>query len=84
MVDKDARVNIKKIQMSASAMKFYCGCNHFGEIDNIIKNGVLSDEFPRCIEKEMWEHVVQYINAASTKAEFILELNKDLKKVQVE
>ena len=39
LFDKNARVSIKKIQMTASAMKFYCGCNNFKERGNKSNNG---------------------------------------------
>ena len=80
-VDKDARVSIKKIQMIASTIKCYYGCNHFGERDKIINNRAWSDEFLWYSEKEMWEHVEQFRNAASIRADFVLEFHKDLKKV---
>ena len=38
---------------------------------------------PQCSDKETWDHVVQCRNATSMRVHFILELHKDLKKVQV-
>ena len=33
LIDKKARINIKKIILSESVMKCYYGCNHYGERD---------------------------------------------------
>ena len=38
-VDKMARMIVKKMQSSASAMKLHCGCNHCGERDKVMSEG---------------------------------------------
>ena len=72
LVDKMARVSIKKTQLVASEMKCYCGYNNYVERDNIIISGESINECPRCSETEAWEHVVQCRIAVSIVAEFIL------------
>ena len=52
LVDKMSRMNVKKIQLSASAMKYYYGCNHYGERDNAMNTGSSIDEYPRCSDVE--------------------------------
>ena len=46
-------------------------------------DGASSDECPRYSEKETWENEVQCRNTVSIRVELILELHRDLKKVQV-
>ena len=82
-VDKMAKVSIKKTQLTASAMKCYCSCNHYGGREKIINEGTRTDECPRCSESETWEHVVKYRSTVSMIAEFILKCHHDLKRVKV-
>ena len=70
--------------MTVSAMKCYHGCNHCGERCKIINKRALPYECPSCSEKETWENVAQCRNEVSMIAEFVLEFNKYLNKVQVE
>ena len=53
------KMSMKKIQLSASAMKYYFRCNHYGERDNVMNVGTSTDDFTRCSEIETWEHVVK-------------------------
>ena len=64
-------------------MKYYYGCNYCEERDRKINNGGSSDEFPMYSDEETWEHVVQCRNETGMRAEFVLELCKDLEKVEV-
>ena len=79
LIDKNVRMNIKKIQLSASTMKFYYGCNHYGERKKIINPGNSTDECPMCSETKTWDHVVQCRKIVSVRAEFMLEFHEDLK-----
>ena len=83
LLDKMSRMNTKKMQSSASAMKYYYGCNHYGERDKLINAGISIDECPRWSEIKAWEHVVRYRKTVSMRAEFILMLCEDLKKLKV-
>ena len=74
-----ARKHLKKIPLSASALKCYYGCNHYGKRDKIINAGTTNSECPRCSEVETWEHVVQCRKTVSMRAEFTLALHEDLK-----
>ena len=82
LVDKMTRINIKKIPLLESAMKYYYGCNHYGKRDKVTNVGASTDECPRFNEIETWKHVVQYSKTVSMRAEFILKLHEGLKKVQ--
>ena len=44
--------------------------------------GASTDECPRCSEIETWDHVVQCRKTVNMRADFILKLYEDLKKVQ--
>ena len=77
-----ARMNLKKTQSSALAMKFYCRCNHHVERDKATNAGASIDECPRHSEIEAWEHVVQCRKIVSKRSEFILKLDEDLRKNQ--
>ena len=71
------------MQLIASAMKFYYGCNHYGKLDKIINSGTSTDECPRCSDTKIWEHVVQCRSTVIMRSELILQLHEDLKMVQV-
>ena len=83
LIDKILRMTIKKIKLSASAIKYYYGCNNYGERDKINNEGTLVDECPRCSETEAWEHVMQCRKKVSMRTEFILKLYDDLKQVKI-
>ena len=68
LVEKDTRVNTKKIQISAYIMKCYYSHNHCEEINMIINNGSSLNECTRRSEKETWEHVVQSRNTVIMRA----------------
>ena len=78
-----SRIIIKKIQSSASVVKWYCGWNYYGEWDKLINAGTSTDEFPRCSEIETWEHAVRRRKKLSIRAEIILKLCECIKKVQI-
>ena len=80
LVDAMARKNLKKIPLPASACKYYCGYNHYGEIDQLVNAGTTTNECPRCSEVETWEHVVQCRKTVSMRAGFTLALFEDIKK----
>ena len=82
LVEKMERINIKKIPSSESEMKWYYGCNHYGERDKLINVGTSTDECPRCSDIETWEHAVQCSKKVSNIADFIIKLHEDLKKIQ--
>ena len=84
LVDVKARQNLTKMQMTESALKCYYGCNPYGVRHKLINAGTTNSECPRCSEEETWEHVVQCKKTVSMRAEFILNLHADLKKVQIE
>ena len=81
-MDKMARMDIKKMKLIASAMKCYYGFNHYDERVNTINVVTSTYECTRCSEIETWEHVVQCRSTVSMRAEFILQLHEDLKRVQ--
>ena len=83
LVDKDERLSMRKIQMTVLAIKCYCRYNNYGERDMKANDGASSDECPLHRDQEMWQHSVQFTKTTSMRAEFVLELHKDLKKVQV-
>ena len=58
LVDKDARVSMKRFKVTASTMKYYHRCNHCGERDMKVNNRASLHECPQCRDKEMWEHAV--------------------------
>ena len=74
---------MKKRKLIVLDMKCYHGCNHYGKREKPINAGASSEEFPRCSEIEAQNHAVQHINTVSMRAEFILDLCEDLKRVKV-
>ena len=82
LVDKMARMSVKKIKLSESAINCYYWCNHDSDIDKATNVGLSIDECPRCSKIETWEHAVQYRKTFIMRAEFILKLHEDLKEVQ--
>ena len=52
LVDKLARITMKKTQLSASAMTYYCGYNHYDERDKATHECASTDEHPRFSEIE--------------------------------
>ena len=58
LMDKKARMNIKKMQLSVSVMKFEGGLNYCGKRDKSINSGTSLDECPRWREIETWEHLL--------------------------
>ena len=75
-------MRIKKMQSSAQEMKWYCGCNHYGESHKVTNTGTSTYECPRCSNIETWECEFQCRKTVSMRAEFILKLCEDLKKTQ--
>ena len=51
LVNEHARLNIRKIQMTALTMKCYCEHNRYRERIEKLNNGTSSDECPQCSEK---------------------------------
>ena len=58
LVNMKARKYLKKIPLSASALKCYYGCNHYGKRDKMMNTGTTNSECPRCSEVETGEHAV--------------------------
>ena len=67
-----------------STMKYYYGMNHCKERDKIINKTKGIVEYPTYSKKETWQYMVQCKKTTYFRIEFIVKMNKKLKKVQLE
>ena len=75
-VDLEARGGVS-CNVTKSQIKCMCGFNPCGLRDKII-NKHKSDQCPRCIEKEDWDHVIKCAATKSMRDEFRKNLIKDV------
>ena len=69
------------MQLTALAMKYYYGFDHYGEKDKIINTGTSADESPRHSETETWGYVVQCRSIVRMRVEFIFQLCENIKRL---
>ena len=67
------------IIISAAAIKYYYEVNYYSQRDYKINNRTATNECLRYLQKESWEHIIQYLETKHMRVKFILELYKELK-----
>ena len=80
----EARVNIKGIIKIPSAFKCYYGVNAYGMMDYNRNKENTTVNCLRYSSMETWEYVVQYHKTIEMQLKFIIDLHKDLKKIEKE
>ena len=84
LINIETRVNILGLIKTLAAMKCYYGINYYGLRDNKINKSHTNVDCPRCSAMESWEYVVMYPKTIALRINFILQLHRELKKIQVE